>query len=311
MTGLTAYRRSDGGIGVRNYLFTLPTVVCANQVVVDVALTHPELKYIEHQHGCAQIGADLEQTRRIFTQLALHPNVYASMFVSLGCEGVVATKLFANAAAQTDRPMDLVVIQASGGTPGAEARVDAWIDQRQRELDRCQRETAGWDELVVGVLIDSSVASKLELVRACLESLQELGVRIVIPNAYLHLAEELAGAVGTVDYGESADERVWAMKPGSNALETTTGLTAAGAHLIVHLADRPHAFGSPLAPTIRWCMDETTYQKFRDDFDGQLQSVHDVQQVTEQLASIANGHPTVAESFGMDDFALYRIGPTV
>lgn len=311
MTSLQAYRHPNGGVGVRNHLFTLPTVVCANQVAIDVAHRYSDLKYIEHQHGCAQIGSDLEQTRRIFSRLAMHPNVYASIFVSLGCEGIVAKQLFSSTVALTNKPIDLVVIQEAGGTLGAESTVESWIEQRRNELNQCARETIGWDELVVGVLIDSHIPTNSHIAIACVEAIRAAGARVVLPNNQTELVNQLGCPVTAVGYGESTNGPIWTIMPGSNVLETTTGLTAAGAHLIVHLTNEAHAFGSPLAPTVRWCMNERNYQKFHEDFDGQLQDELDIPRLLEQITRIANGQLSVAESSGMDDFALYRIGPTV
>ena len=41
MSTLQAYRRPGGEVGIRNHLFALPVVVCANQVAIDVARKFP------------------------------------------------------------------------------------------------------------------------------------------------------------------------------------------------------------------------------------------------------------------------------
>ena len=79
----------------------------------------------------------------------------------------------------------------------------------------------------------------------------------------------------------------------------------------MHLAAQPHAFGSPLVPTVRWSINEQVYSRFYEDFDGQLVDELDVPRLVEQLSRVVSGQPSVAEELGMDDFALYRIGPTV
>ena len=311
MTPLQGFRRKDGSFGVRNHLFTLPAVVCANQVAIDVAMRYPQLKYIEHQHGCAQIGADLLQTRHIFSQLALHPNVYGSMMVSLGCEGLIARELFNKVSSQTAKPIELVVIQESGGTLKAEEQVEQWVQDAQQGAESQSRSPMSWRDLTVGLLFDEDTAEQTSLLKQLLGVLHDLGARIVVPSSHQSLAEGLSSGLSTVSHGSSSSESVWAMEPGSNVLETATGLTAAGAHVILHLTGKPHAFGSPLAPTLRWCLDERVYAEFYDDFDGPLRDELDVPRLLEKLTRVVNGVPCVSESLGMDDFALYRIGPTV
>lgn len=311
MTPLHGFRRADGSFGIRNHLFTLPAVVCANQVGIDVAMRYPQLKYIEHQHGCAQIGADLIQTRHVFSQFALHPNVYGSMMVSLGCEGLVARELFNKISSKATKPLELVVIQESGGTLKAEEQVERWIRETERQLETEQREPMNWGNLTIGLMFDNEVSEQTALLKKVLAALDNLGVRLVIPATHQDLTQGLSSTVSNEKYGYASPAKIWAIEPGTNVLETATGLTAAGAHALVHLTTKPHAFGSPLSPTIRWCLDAKVYSEFFDDFDGPLRDELDIPRLTEKLARIVNGEPCVAESLGMDDFALYRIGPTV
>ncbi|MCF8565835.1 UxaA family hydrolase [Alicyclobacillus tolerans] len=310
MSTVQAFRRPDGTVGIRNHLFILPAVVCANQVAIDVARRNPALKYIEHQHGCGQMGADLIQTQRVFTHLAQHPNVYGSIFVGLGCEGIVAKDLFARAHSQSDKPMDLVIIQQSGGTLGAESACEEWIEARSQEVKHQVRTETAWDEISVGVLFDEVSGEQAETVDAALAALWELGVKLILPGSQTERAARL-GQAEAIDHGEKAFSRLALMKEGSNALETLTGLTAAGAHLTVHLANRAHAFGNPVTPLVRWSISPASYRQYRDDFDGQLQDELDIPRLLEQLLRIVNGQESIAEELGMDDFALYRIGPTV
>ncbi|MHB1685503.1 MAG: UxaA family hydrolase [Bacilli bacterium] len=311
MRSLQAFRRPDGTVGIRNHLFILPAVVCANQVAIDVARRQPKLKYIEHQHGCAQIGADLTQTQRVFSQLALHPNVYASMFVGLGCEGIVAKDLFSSTHRRSMKPMELVVIQESGGTLGAESIVERWVAARDIEMNAQTKKNTDWNEIAIGLLLDDSPQTTPERIAACLEAFYQLGARIIVPSSHKEYLKRFEPHLPVMDYGATTPEHSFAMHGGSNVLETATGLAAAGAHLIVHLAAQPHGFGIPLVPLVRWSVNEQSYTQFHDDFDGKLNDDLDVPRLIEQLSRIVNGQPSVAEELGMDDFALYRIGPTV
>lgn len=312
MNELRAFRRDDGRVGIRNHLFALPAVVCANQVAIDVARRYPVLKYIEHQHGCAQIGADLAQTQRIFTDLALHDNVFSSMFVGLGCEGIIASNLFAKAKNRTQKPLDLVIIQESGGTLQTEALLEQWLALRCAEVDFQNRLTVDWSNILVGFLMDDVFnTSHQSIVSKLIQTLYDVGARLVVPARAAHLLEKLVPITTQTDYGQSSQNHYFAMKEGTNILETATGLSAAGAHLIIHLATTPHAFGNPLSPIIRFAYGEEIYRSFRSDFDGVLTDDADIPQLFHQLTRTINGQQTVAEEMGMDDFALYRIGPTV
>ncbi|MDR3339554.1 MAG: altronate dehydratase family protein [Candidatus Symbiothrix sp.] len=96
-SGLTfkGYRRRDGGVGVRNEIWIIPTVGCVNGTVktlaenlrretqnkgVDAIVAYP------HNYGCSQLGDDHENTRKILRDMVLHPNAGGVLLVGLGCE---------------------------------------------------------------------------------------------------------------------------------------------------------------------------------------------------------------------------------
>ncbi len=211
MTRILAYPRPDGQMAVRNHLFVLPAVVCANQVAIDVARDIPGVKYVEHQHGCAQIGADLAQTQRVFSHLAAHPNAFATMLVGLGCEGVVTKDLYEQTRLRTTKPLAVILIQEAGGTPGARAEVAAWAAREQARAAQAVRTAADWPALTVGVFTDASgapavadaaagvpadggapghgAAAAAAAVTAVLTALWTAGARIVVPA---HLAAALS-----------------------------------------------------------------------------------------------------------------------
>ncbi|WP_026961477.1 UxaA family hydrolase [Alicyclobacillus herbarius] len=311
MQSVRVFQRDDGSVAVRNHLFLLPAVVCANQVAMDVARRNPSCKYIEHQHGCAQIGKDLVQTQRVFANLAVSPNVFASLFVGLGCEGIRTGDLFEMVRSRTRRPVELVMIQGSGGTLAAQAKVEAWVRGHEAAMDSLTRSDGSWDQLTVGLLFDDpSGSSSPPAVSEFLQRMLALGVRVVVPEGG-PVMSELGDAPTRIAHGEQATAKVSVMTGGSNLLETATGLTAAGAHFIVHFANQPHAFGNPLVPLIRFAVAETVYATFQDDFDGRIVDTGDVEQALVRVREIVEGRLAAAEELGLDDFALYRIGPTV
>lgn len=95
--GLTfqGYRRADGGAGIRNHIFVVPTVGCVNRLARALAQRlNRELGpgcavkalALEHPYGCSQLGADHEMTRAVLAGLVHHPNAGGVLVVGLGCE---------------------------------------------------------------------------------------------------------------------------------------------------------------------------------------------------------------------------------
>ena len=85
---IRVYLRTDGGIGVRNYVAVMPTVACANDVAERIAEGIQGARSLLHHQGCGQLQSDLMQIERTLIGLATNGNVAAVILVSLGCEGV-------------------------------------------------------------------------------------------------------------------------------------------------------------------------------------------------------------------------------
>ena len=88
------YKRSYGGVGIRNEILIIPTVGCVNNVCM--RLEREARKFIKgsidgiyaltHQFGCSQLGQDNENIKNLLCSVALNPNASAVLFVGLGCE---------------------------------------------------------------------------------------------------------------------------------------------------------------------------------------------------------------------------------
>ncbi|HXK90067.1 MAG TPA: UxaA family hydrolase [Thermosynergistes sp.] len=112
---IMGYVRPNGAVGIRNHLLVLPSVVCANDAARKIAEQLAGAVWVDHQHGCAELAPDAEQTRRTLAGFASNPNVGACIIVGLGCEVVNAHGL-AEAVAKTGKPVECFVIQEVGGT---------------------------------------------------------------------------------------------------------------------------------------------------------------------------------------------------
>lgn len=126
------YRRPDGRVGTRNHVLILPTVVCANQVAESISQLVRGTVTFAHQHGCAQLGKDLEQTIRTLVGFANNPNVYGVLVVGLGCEGALP-EIVSAGIEKSGKPVRSLTIQEHGGTLAsiaAGARIAADLVQR-------------------------------------------------------------------------------------------------------------------------------------------------------------------------------------
>jgi len=112
---LLGYKRHDGTVGIRNHLLVVPTVVCANHVAIKISNQLRKSVVIPHQHGCGQLGVDLEQTFRTLAGYGKNPNVAAVLVVGLGCEAVCPHNL-CKEIAKTSKLVEVVIIQEEGGT---------------------------------------------------------------------------------------------------------------------------------------------------------------------------------------------------
>jgi altronate dehydratase large subunit len=147
---LLGFRRPDGGLGIRNHVLIVPTVVCANSVIERFDRGGSDEAMLTHQHGCGQVGSDLALTQQSLCGVATNPNVGAVVLVSLGCESNQPVHL-AEQIAVTGRDVEVVGIQALGGIAGATDRVREVVDALREKLDQQVRVDADWQELVVGL----------------------------------------------------------------------------------------------------------------------------------------------------------------
>jgi altronate hydrolase len=90
------YNRDDGQAGIRNYIFIIPTVFCANGPAIKIA-EMATAKYgtkenfdgflpLTHGFGCGQEGEDVKNLQLILSKLASNPNAAGALILSLGCE---------------------------------------------------------------------------------------------------------------------------------------------------------------------------------------------------------------------------------
>jgi altronate dehydratase large subunit len=124
-------------------VLVVPTVICASVVAERIAAAAgPMGAALPHLAGCGQLGPDMQVTHDTLAAYCAHPNVGAVVIVALGCEQVVA-QVLADAARRQGTPVEIVGIQAEGGTIRATER-GASIARSFAE--RLARETRVWVE---------------------------------------------------------------------------------------------------------------------------------------------------------------------
>lgn len=145
------YRRPDNTVGIRNHVLVLPTVNCANQVARGIAANVKGTTWVEHQHGCSQLGADAEQTARAFIGHGIHPNVYGIVVVGLGCEVIRAQDVAAAIKKQCPyKPVHTIIIQDEGGSIKSIQAGAAAAQNMVIEASMLQREPINAAELILG-----------------------------------------------------------------------------------------------------------------------------------------------------------------
>jgi altronate dehydratase large subunit len=149
---LKGFARGDGRKGIRNVVAVAYLVECAHHVSrLIVQKSGSDDVHLIGFPGCYPNQYSLEMMQRLCT----HPNVGAVLLVSLGCEGFNREQLRRTIAA-SGRPVDLLVIQQSGGTTRTLNAGLEIVRKMRAELARQTAVPMGIDELIVGTVCGGS-----------------------------------------------------------------------------------------------------------------------------------------------------------
>ena len=152
MTGMQGWQRQDGRKGIRNVVAVAYLVECAHHVAREIAAPlREDGVHLIGFPGCYPNDYALHMMERLCT----HPNVGAVLLVSLGCESLDRHRLRRTVAA-SGRPVELVVIQGTGGTRASIAQGRAWVAARRAELDGAPTVPMTPADLVVGTVCGGS-----------------------------------------------------------------------------------------------------------------------------------------------------------
>lgn len=294
-TSFLGYVRPNEEVGVRDYRLALPSVVCATRVAAWAIEEMPDTVTVEHPVGCAQIGADREQTLRVLVGVGAHPNVRQSVVLGLGCEGVPAAEV-GGRIHELNRQAEVITIQESGGTREAAQAVRAVLVGADATN---HREPVSIERLVLGV---GPIAGLGDSGHAIIEAFLERGGRVV----------QIAGPGATLAYGARVgpNARQFLMEGTHGANEAITGLVASGAQVVLAQCDADNVGGHPVAPIIRMGYDHQLQDALADDTDGMVED-RTPDAWVDWILAVASGEPTMAEKSGAVTFAIGRIGPTL
>ncbi len=194
------FARETRRAGVRDHVLVVPSVICSGVVAETIAEGNPRAVCAPHDHGCGQIGADRNQTRRTLLGVCENPNVAGVLLVGLGCETLDSEAL----AADLDVPVRQTAIQTAGGTGAAVEAGNGAIDELTAAAHTGSRDEVALRDLTLGVTVSDLSGSTLDevhpRVRALVRSVLDAGGRVVVAGV-----ESLVPFVDEVD-GLAADE---------------------------------------------------------------------------------------------------------
>ncbi len=225
------YRRTDGAVGIRNHVLVIPSVVCANRVARGISQLVSESTWVEHQHGCTQLGADAELSTRVLVAHGTHPNVFGVIVVGLGCETLRAQDVAAKIKAKCPyKPVHLVIIQEQGGSIKAIANGASAARKMVVAASCLAREPIDTGELILGTECGGSDACSGISANPALGIASDL---LIDAGGSVVLAEttELVGAehiVAARAVNEQVAERCFAVIERCERLATSMGVDMRG-----------------------------------------------------------------------------------
>lgn len=147
---LYGYKRSNGQVGIRNYVLVIPASICASEVASRIANNVNGAISLPNQHGCCQIGPDLELTSQVLINYGKNPNVAAVLVVGLGCEGV-PTQRVAEEIAKTGKRAEYIIIQENQGTINTEAKGTKIAREMVAELSVMTKEEINLSDISIAI----------------------------------------------------------------------------------------------------------------------------------------------------------------
>jgi len=306
---LAGYLRADGRWGARNHILVLPSVVCSGLAAERIAQMTDTI-HVVHQHGCGQVGDDVEHTERAFFGMATNPNVGGTVVVSLGCETIQGKRL-ADRIARHGQRLKFTGIQLSGGTDKA---VDAGCEAVAAlnvVVEQDTRRPMPPSGLLIGVDCDDEHGVQIAQALASIAESAGAGMVLAAAGDKPTWSSGPLAQAATVAYGDSAPAgRISIVEEAGRGSEQHVALAAAGAQVLIALRGRGRPpVGFAICPVIAAAGDTRTYTALVDDFDvdgsGEPDTV--ARSVWNRTLEVFGGRETASERRGARDFSLGRL----
>jgi len=315
------YRRAGGGVGTRNHLLVVPSVVCANTVAQRVASLIPGAVAVPHPHGCAQVGDDVLLTEKVLAGAAASPNVGAALVIGLGCETCQSGEVAEIARSLAPgKPLESFSIQEAGGSIKAISR---GVEAGKRLLNQIasqRRESLPVSELVLARdrgHDDATTERAADPVARVVEKLVLAAGGTVIVPEFMVTAGERVGALSFAERPTGKGRHVMRTPDVDNV--SVSAMAAGGSQICVFTTGKGSPLGNAICPVIKVCGNPVTNQRMADNIDFASTSLLDgtsgVDELGERLfrmlIDVSSGQLTNAEMIGHQEFAIHRVGPTV
>ncbi len=138
--------------GIRNIVVVAYLVECAHHVGREI-VSHFRGKDV-HLIGFPGCFPN-PYAPKMMERLCTHPNIAATLLLSLGCESFNKFSL-SRVVETSGRPIATLTIQENGGTPSTISDGIDWVTQRLEELDRVPRVPMDLSELIIGTICGGS-----------------------------------------------------------------------------------------------------------------------------------------------------------
>lgn len=152
------YRRPNGGVGFRNLVAILPTVMCSATLATRISFLVEGTVALPHPHGCSELEDDRQRTLRTLVGLGANPNVASVLVVGLGCENVTVAEVVEGLRG-TGKRVEYLSIQQEGDTISALGKGVRLAQEMVREASLCKREEVAWEEVILGLKCGGSDAT--------------------------------------------------------------------------------------------------------------------------------------------------------
>ena len=147
------YERSNGQVGVRNTVLVIAVCDCGEPAAQQMVKGIEGAVAVTQYHGCIAI-----EVVPVLVGAAINPNIYGTVLVAMGCEGLRA-ELIAEQIAVSGKPIEIVNIQAIGTTRSAIAKGREIVQRMVSEAEKQQRKPFDISKLAMAVKCGGSDAT--------------------------------------------------------------------------------------------------------------------------------------------------------